>query len=60
MESWVRCSHCREPVGIYEPIVVLDDGEPVLTSRAAEPNRPLNEERCLHEDCFRELQGDAP
>ncbi len=29
------CDYCNEPIGVYEPIVVIIDGEPVHGSRAA-------------------------
>jgi hypothetical protein len=34
----LRCDHCREIVGIYEPVAVLDGPEPRHTSVAAEPS----------------------
>lgn len=30
-----RCRHCGEIIGVYEPMVVIVDGEPVYGSRAA-------------------------
>ena len=32
-----RCRRCGEPIGVYEPLVVVVDGAARLTSRAAEP-----------------------
>jgi hypothetical protein len=35
MEERVRCEHCGEVIGVYEPMVVIVDGEPVHGSRAS-------------------------
>jgi hypothetical protein len=32
-----RCSRCGEPIGVYEPLVVIERGRARRTSRAAEP-----------------------
>ena len=32
-----RCLRCGEPIGVYEPLVVVIEGTPRTTSRAAEP-----------------------
>lgn len=30
----IRCQHCGEVIGVYEPMVVVVDGEPLHGSRA--------------------------
>jgi hypothetical protein len=32
-----RCLRCGEPIGVYEPLVVVVEGTARTTSRAAEP-----------------------
>lgn len=34
MNEVVRCQHCGEVIGVYEPMVVVVDGAPVIGSRA--------------------------
>jgi hypothetical protein len=45
-----RCPHCREPLGAYEPIVMVRDDEIIRTSRAAAVD--LSSGPCYHERCF--------
>lgn len=46
-----RCADCGDVLGVYEPIVVLDDGElPLRTSLLASEVPP--EAVALHESCF--------
>jgi hypothetical protein len=37
MSEIIRCAHCGEVIGVYEPLIVLEGSGPRLTSRAAEP-----------------------
>jgi hypothetical protein len=48
----LRCRHCDDVIGVYEPIVVVRDGIPVCTSRAAAESGQLSGKRCFHADCF--------
>lgn len=50
----VRCAHCQEVIGVYEPLIVLDAGEPRETSRAAEPMLPLDGAEHYHRTCYLE------
>jgi hypothetical protein len=54
--EFVRCAHCDDVIGVYEPVVVvLDGGEVRETSRAAEPN--LTTRRAFHRECWAALRG---
>lgn len=53
----VRCHHCDEVIGVYEPMVVLHDGVPVRTSRAAAELDPLATHACFHAQCFTSIEG---
>ncbi len=57
----LRCRHCRDLIGVYEPLVVVRDGVPVRTSRAAAASEPLEGESCFHAECFasRSREGEA-
>lgn len=46
------CRHCRDVIGMYEPMVVLLDGEALLTSRAAAEGDVPHDARRYHESCF--------
>ncbi len=48
----LRCQHCSDVIGVYEPLVVLRDGVPVRTSRAAAAGQPLAASPCFHAECF--------
>jgi hypothetical protein len=48
----LRCAHCGDVIGMYEPLVVIEDGAARQTSCAAEP--PLlagAHGDCYHRDC---------
>jgi hypothetical protein len=48
----LRCRHCRDLIGIYEPLVVVRDGLRVRTSRAAAAGEALEASPCFHAECF--------
>jgi len=56
----MRCSHCGDVIGSYEPLIVLLDDEVRETSRAAEPELALDTgaER-FHVACFSTSSGGA-
>jgi hypothetical protein len=49
----VRCDHCREVIGVYEPMIAVLDGEPVMTSCAAA--ELAQHARRYHGSCFAEV-----
>jgi hypothetical protein len=48
----LRCGHCDDVIGVYEPIVVVHDGVPVRTSRAASELEQLSDKPSFHAACF--------
>ncbi|MBA3809422.1 MAG: hypothetical protein H0X28_13680 [Solirubrobacterales bacterium] len=54
-----RCTHCEQTIGVYEPLVVLADGRPRETSRAAEPHAVHPGVRCYHRSCFERIEDHA-
>lgn len=58
MNGELRCHRCREPIGVYEPIVVLDDSTPWRTSRATAGLDALSGRRLLHAGCFEAASGE--
>jgi hypothetical protein len=47
----VRCERCGDVIGVYEPIVLLVDGEPLVSSRAALRCAAVDGPR-FHRDCY--------
>ena len=57
----VRCVHCGDVIGVYEPLVAYAGGLPRETSRAADPDVALEGADLYHRECFAALkrrQGD--
>jgi hypothetical protein len=57
MNSPLRCPPCGDVIGVYEPMIVLTDGQARITSRAAEPDdwEPVGE--CYHDACYTQTLG---
>jgi hypothetical protein len=56
MQERLRCRHCHDVIGVYEPIVIHAEGEwreASLLSEQVEP--PLGE--CYHRACFDETRA---
>jgi hypothetical protein len=52
MDETLRCHHCGDVIGAYEPVTMLADGVARITSRAAagDARAPLGE--CYHAACY--------
>jgi hypothetical protein len=48
----LECRRCGEVIGVYEPMVVLSEGDQGVTSVAALQSEPSAAEACFHLDCF--------
>ena len=64
MDETLRCRHCGDVIGTYEPMIVLAEGEARRTSRAAERAAeratwaPMGE--CYHNHCYAQTHGEDP
>ncbi|MGO9489019.1 MAG: hypothetical protein ACLQBB_08360 [Solirubrobacteraceae bacterium] len=59
MDDPPRCRVCGDPIGMYEPLVVLAEGETRETSRLEEPGgRPAGD--LYHRSCFLEAGAQGP
>ncbi len=47
----IRCGHCLDVIGVYEPLIVCDDGVARETSRAVEPGLPRTGADYYHRRC---------
>jgi hypothetical protein len=50
----IRCEQCEDVIGVYEPVILLLDGEARETSRAAEPSLVLETRERYHLACYLE------
>ncbi|HLM87334.1 MAG TPA: hypothetical protein VK272_14235 [Solirubrobacteraceae bacterium] len=55
-----RCVHCGDVIGAYEPTIVIGDGRPRRTSRAAELEVIWTGADCYHDACYRQAHGEPP
>jgi hypothetical protein len=58
-----RCGHCDDVIGVYEPMIVLRDGQPHTTSRAtAQEGSWGRHGQCYHAACYEHVaaKGTAP
>jgi hypothetical protein len=54
MKDELRCPHCGDLIGVYEPLITVTDGRPHETSRAAHPNPGAGGAQCFHRRCYQE------
>jgi hypothetical protein len=52
----MRCEHCGDVIGVYEPVVVRTAASVRETSRAAEPDLPAAHAQHYHRDCYAQLK----
>ena len=52
----MRCIHCKRPIGVYEPTVMVNDDGAWRTSRAIQRGLGINDERLLHLACYEALE----
>jgi hypothetical protein len=52
MDAMLRCAHCGDVIGVYEPLVVVGEHGERRTSRAAEPRLSRERGRFYHLDCY--------
>jgi hypothetical protein len=47
-----RCAYCGVVIGVYEPLVVMEEEGPRHTSVAAEPKLSGDQWEHFHRDCY--------
>jgi hypothetical protein len=50
----LRCRHCEDVIGAYEPMVLETPHGPRHTSLAAEPDLYETDAACFHRGCYAE------
>jgi len=53
----LRCRHCEDVIGAYEPMVLESPHGPRHTSLAAEPALYGSDEPCFHRACYAQANG---
>jgi hypothetical protein len=48
----IHCRHCGDVIGVYEPLIVIVEGEAVQTSRAAAQGELAPAGPYYHASCF--------
>lgn len=59
MDRRFRCRHCDDVIGVYEPMIVLDDGRPRHTSRAAEQDDAALAGERYHLVCYAHVYSEC-
>ena len=54
--SDLTCAACGDVIGVYEPLIVVDESGVRETSRAAEPRLARGRGRHYHRECHAELE----
>jgi hypothetical protein len=54
-----RCQHCDDVIGVYEPMVFVDEGGARVTSGAAEPGLGAAPGARFHRSCFAAWSAEA-
>jgi hypothetical protein len=57
MRRRLRCRHCQDVIGAYEPMVLDMPEGGYETSLAAEPWLGETEYPCFHHSCYAEVRG---
>ncbi len=60
MSQALRCDHCGDVIGVYEPLVRVLDGRAYESSRAREPACPTGGGEHYHRACYEGLSEDQP
>jgi hypothetical protein len=57
MSDPVRCDHCGDVIGVYEPLVTVRDGRRLETSLLNSPELGPAGGACWHRECFERRGG---
>ncbi len=57
MTAILRCDHCGDVIGVYEPTVLVIADRPWLASQAARPELALDAHERYHRDCYESARG---
>ena len=60
MSEVLRCEHCGDVIGVYEPMVRVLDGRAHESSRAREPASSDRRGKHYHRACYEHLSEDQP
>jgi hypothetical protein len=56
-----RCQYCGDVLGVYEPVILIHNGLPHVTSRAAQAHLFPTTDPGYHKACYElDVQGGGP
>jgi hypothetical protein len=55
----LRCFHCEDVIGVYEPLIAVVGRWTCVTSKAAEPNIADQADECYHAVCYEQVLGET-
>jgi hypothetical protein len=58
MSDRLRCRHCGDVIGVYEPMITFVEGCARESSRLAEPLAGALDGRCYHRSCYETLAAE--
>lgn len=58
MSKVLRCFHCEDVIGVYEPLIAVVGGWTRVTSKAAEPKIADQADECYHHACYETMLGE--
>ncbi len=59
MHTTLRCKRCDDVIGVYEPMIVLDEGHARATARAAELDGTKLDGELYHPACWAQLTASS-
>jgi hypothetical protein len=60
MTDVLRCFHCQDVIGAYEPVIAVKDKLTRVTSRARDPELAEWADEWYHHACYEERLGESP
>ena len=55
----LRCFHCEDVIGVYEPLIAVVGRWTCVTSKAAEPNIADQADACYHAACYEQVLANS-
>ena len=55
MNDSLRCRHCGDLIGVYEPLVTVVDDRPLETSKLAGPMAVTQVDSAYHRGCYEQI-----
>ncbi len=60
MNELLRCAHCGDVIGVYEPLIAMAGGRVRETSLAVEASPTDGDADCFHRACYEDYRHSRP